>query len=145
MPRPPALDVQLRPVPLRAPDDIEPMKQSLQRERVDAVHFFANPVLNTGDRAAPLAAFALQQRWPTAISDRPQVAAGMLLAYGWRIDDLLRRLPHYVIRILEGTPPGELPVEQPTRFYTTINLKTARALELKLPQTLLLQADEVIE
>ena len=139
------LGVQVRPVPLRAPDDVEPMKQALQRERVDAVHFFPNPVLNTGDRVAPLAAFALQQRWPTAISDRPQVAAGMLLSYGWRIDDLLRRLPHYVTRILDGTPPGEMPVEQPTRFYTTINLKTARALELKLPQALLLQATELIE
>jgi putative ABC transport system substrate-binding protein len=137
--------VQVRPVVLRMPDDLEPMKQALQRERVEAVHFFANTVLNTGDRVAPLAAYALQQRWPTAISDRPQVAAGMLLSYGWRIDDLLRRLPHYVIRILEGTPPGELPVEQPTRFYTTINLKTARALGLTLPQTLLLQATEVIE
>lgn len=137
--------VQVRPVALRTPDDIEPVKQALQRERVEAVHFFANPVLNTGDRAAPLAAFALQQRWPTAINDRPQVAAGMLLSYGWRIDDLLRRLPHYVDRILKGTPPGEMPVEQPTRFYTTINLKTARALDLKLPQTLLLQATEVIE
>lgn len=139
------LGATVRPVSLRTPGDIEPMKQALQRERVDAVHFFANPVLNTGDRAAPLAAFALQQRWPTAISDRPQVAAGMLLAYGWRIDDLLRRLPHYVIRILEGTPPGEMPVEQPTRFYTTVNLKTARALGLTLPQTLLMQATEVIE
>jgi putative ABC transport system substrate-binding protein len=69
----------------------------------------------------------------------------MLLAYGWKIDDLLRRLPHYVDRILKGTPPGEMPVEQPTRFYTTINLKTARALGLKLPQSLLLRADEVIE
>jgi putative ABC transport system substrate-binding protein len=137
--------VQVRPVVLRTPDDLEPMKQALLRERVEAVHFFANPVLNTGDRAAPLAAFALQQRWPTAISDRPQVAAGMLLAYGWRIDDMLRRLPHYVIRILEGTPPGEMSVEQPTRFYTTLNLKTARALGLAVPQSLLLQADEVIE
>jgi len=139
------LGVQVRPVPLRTPGDIEPMKQAMLRERVDAVHFFANPVLNTGDRAAPLAAFALQQRWPTAISDRPQVAAGMLLSYGWRIDDLLRRLPHYVIRILEGTPPGEMPVEQPTRFYTVLNLKTAQALGLTLPQSLLLQATEMIE
>lgn len=137
--------VQVRTVPLRAPGDLEPMKQTLLRERVDAVHFFASTVLNTGDRAAPLAAFALQQRWPTAINDRPQVAAGMLLAYGWRIEDLLRRLPYYVIRIVEGTPPGEIPVEQPTRFYTTLNLRTAKALGLTLPPSLLLRADEVIE
>lgn len=137
--------VQVRPVAMRAPGELEATMQALQRERVEAVHFFPQPYLNTGNRTERLAAFALQQRWPTAMNDRPHVAAGMLLAYGWKIDDLLRRLPHYVDRILKGTPPGEMPIEQPTRFYTTINLKTARALGLKLPQSLLLRADEVIE
>jgi putative ABC transport system substrate-binding protein len=137
--------VQVRPVALRTPGEIDAMVQALQRERVDAVHYFSHPIFNTGDRGRRIAELSLQQRWPTAINDRPQVEAGMLLGYGWRIDDLLRRLPHYVDRILKGTPPGEMPVEQPSRYYLTINLKTARALGLTLPQTLLLQADEVVE
>lgn len=143
----PRAGVQMRPVVRRMPDDLEPMLRALQPERVEALHFVAITVLNTGDRVAPLAAVALQQRWPTAINDRLQAAAGMLLSYGWRIGDLLRRLPHshYVIRLLEGTPPGEMPVEQPTRVHTTINLRTAAALGLTLPRTLRLQATEVIQ
>jgi putative tryptophan/tyrosine transport system substrate-binding protein len=137
--------VQARPIAMRSPGELEATMQALQRERVEAVHFFSQPYLNTGNQTERLAAFALQQRWPTVMNDRPHVAAGMLLAYGWKIDDLLRRLPHYVDRILKGTPPGEMPVEQPTRYYLTINLKTARTLGLKLPQSLLLQATEVIE
>jgi putative ABC transport system substrate-binding protein len=60
------------------------------------------------------------------------------------IDDV-RRLPYYVDRVLKGTPPAELPVEQPTRFYLTLNLRTAKAIGLAIPQALRLQADEVIE
>jgi putative ABC transport system substrate-binding protein len=86
----------------------------------------------------------LQRRWPTA-GDLLHVPSGILVGYGPKIEDTLRRLPHYVIRILEGTPPADLPVEQPTRFYTALNLKTAKALGLTLSQTLLLQATELIE
>jgi ABC-type uncharacterized transport system substrate-binding protein len=70
---------------------------------------------------------------------------GILLTYGWRAEDLVRRLPHYIDRILKGGPLIELSVERPTRFYTTLNLKTARARGLPLPQSLLLQATEVVE
>ena len=136
--------VQVRPVVLRSADGIEAAFDALQREQVEAVHFFGAPYLNTGDRPRRLAALALQRRWPTAGS-LLQVPAGILVGYEPKVEDLLRRLPHYVIRILEGTPPAELPVEQPTRFYTALNLRTAKALGLTLPQTLLLQADEVVE
>ena len=88
---------------------------------------------------------ALQRRWPTALADVSHVRAGILVGYGYRNEDLLRRLPHFVIRILEGTPPGEMAVEQPTRFYTALNLTTAKALGLTLTQSLLLRADELIE
>jgi putative ABC transport system substrate-binding protein len=75
----------------------------------------------------------------------PPVRAGILVGFGGTNEDMLRRLPHFVIRILEGTPPAEMPVELPTRFHTALNLKTAKALGLTLPQSLLLQATEVVE
>jgi putative ABC transport system substrate-binding protein len=67
------------------------------------------------------------------------------MSYGSRVFDDLRRLPYYVDRILKGAKPGELAVEQPTRFYLTVNMKTAKAIGVALPPSLLLQADEVIE
>jgi len=137
--------VHVRALVMRTPGEIDATFDALQREQVEAVHFMFQPFLNTGDRAARVAALALQRRWPTALGTATQVRAGILIGFGSSNEDLLRRLPHYVIRILEGTPPGEMPVEQPTRFYTTLNLKTAKALGLTLPQTLLLQADELIE
>jgi putative ABC transport system substrate-binding protein len=111
----------------------------------DAVHFFLQPWFAAGSHAARLAAIAEQQRWRTAMALPPRAHAGILLTYGFRQEDRLRRLAYYVDRILKGTPPGELPVEQPTRIYLALNLKTARALGLTLPQSVLLLADEVIE
>jgi putative ABC transport system substrate-binding protein len=67
------------------------------------------------------------------------------MSYGALLIDDLRRLPHYIDRILKGTPPGELPVEQPSRFYLVVNLKTARAIGIAIPQSMLLRADEVIQ
>lgn len=137
--------VQVRALAMRTPGEIDATFDALQREQVEAVHFLLQPFLNTGDRTARVAALALQRRWPTALGNATQVRTGILVGYGWTNEDMLRRLPHFVIRILEGTPPGEMPVEQPTRFYTVLNLRTAKALGLTLPQSLLLQADEVIE
>ncbi len=67
------------------------------------------------------------------------------MSYGARFVDAVRRLPYYLDRILKGAKPGDLPVEQPTRFYLTVNLKTAKALGLAIPQSILLRADEVIQ
>ena len=139
----PGLGVQLRPVVMRAPDEIAPAARALLNERVDAVHFFAQPFFNAHrDR---LAALTLEHRWPAVSGFEEDARAGILLFSGWRLEDAVRRVPYFLDRILTGTPPGELPVEQPSRFYLTVNLKTARALGLALPQPLLMQATEVIE
>ena len=67
------------------------------------------------------------------------------MSYGSRVDDDVRRLAYYVDRILKGAKPGELPVEQPTRYYLTINLRTAKSIGLMIPQSMLSRADEVIQ
>jgi putative ABC transport system substrate-binding protein len=92
-----------------------------------------------------MAALCLEHRLPALTLFDELARAGVMMAYGWRLSDLVRRVPWYVDRILKGAAPAELPVEQPTRFYLTLNLKTARALGLQLPAALLLSAEEVIQ
>ena len=88
---------------------------------------------------------ALGARLPTLHGQKPYVEAGGLMSYGANIPDLFKRAADYVDKILRGTKPGEIPVEQPTRFDLMINMRTAKALGLEVPPTLLARADEVIE
>ena len=88
---------------------------------------------------------ALRQRVPSIFSQREYVEHGGLMAYGERLFDFFMRSAAYVDKILKGAAPGDLPIEQPTRFYLTINNRTAEALGLTIPPTLLARADEVIE
>jgi putative ABC transport system substrate-binding protein len=88
---------------------------------------------------------ALGARLPTIHDYREFVEAGGLMSYGPNFPDLFRRAADYVDKILRGAKPGDIPVEQPTRFDLIINLTTAKALGLTIPQTLLVAADEVIE
>jgi putative ABC transport system substrate-binding protein len=92
-----------------------------------------------------LASFAQQKRLPTMYANRDFVEAGGLMSYGPNVPDLFRRAAVYVDKILKGTKPADLPVEQPTKFELVINLKTATALGLTIPQSLLVRADEVIQ
>src|SRR5262249_15609694 len=89
--------------------------------------------------------FAMKNRLPCVYPFRPYADDGGLMAYGVDLKDLFKRAGYYVDKILRGTKPGDLPVEQPTKFELVINLKTAKALGLTIPQTLLLRADQVIE
>jgi putative ABC transport system substrate-binding protein len=88
---------------------------------------------------------AAQHRLPGIFEWREFAEAGGLLSYGANIADMYRRLASYVDKILKGAKPGDLPVEQPTKFELVINLKTAQALGLTIPPTFLFQADEVIK
>jgi len=92
-----------------------------------------------------IAQFAIENKLPSVSTLREHVDAGGLIAYTPNFDDLFRRAASYVDRILRGTKPGELPIEQPSKFRLFVNLKTARALGLTVPPRLLVLGDELIE
>jgi putative ABC transport system substrate-binding protein len=97
------------------------------------------------DYLAAIAKLAVKHRLPAIFEVREFPIAGGLLSYGPSIIDATRRMAHYVDRILKGAKPADLPVEQPTKFELVINLKTAKALGLTIPSSLLARADQVIE
>ena len=116
---------------------------TLTRDRPDALMVPADTFLVSQRRR--IAQFAIENKLPSVYSFREYIEAGGLIAYTPNYDDLFRRAAGYVGKILIGTKPGELPIEQPTKFHLVINPNTARALSLKEPPTLLARADEVIE
>ena len=127
---------------IRRSDDVEPAFERL-KGRVQALYIVGEPLVNTNrDRIGGL---ALGARLPTTYGNPENVEAGGLMFYGPNFLDLFRRTGHFVDRILRGTKPTDIPVEQPTKFDLVINLKTAKALGLTLPPALLARADEVIE
>jgi len=128
---------------IRTEVDIESAFEKVRRRRADALIVTLDALTQTNrERIATLSA---KHRLPAVYASREFMEVGGLLAYGVSYPHLYRRAATFVDRIFKGTKPGELPVEQPTRFDLVINLKTAKALGLTIPQTVLLQADQVIE
>jgi putative tryptophan/tyrosine transport system substrate-binding protein len=117
--------------------------QMLTKDRPDAVMVPADTFLVS--QRSRIAQFAIENRLPSVYTFREHIEAGGLIAYTPDYHDLFRRAANYVDRILRGTKPGELPIQEPTKFHLLINLKTASTLGLTLPRTLLARADEVIE
>jgi putative tryptophan/tyrosine transport system substrate-binding protein len=115
----------------------------MAKGRVEALFVFGDPMFSV--HRGRLADLAVRHRLPTMYTNRPHVEAGGLMCYGPNFSDLWRRAAAYVDKILKGARPADLPVEQPTKFELVINLKTAKALGLEIPATLLTRADEVIE
>ena len=111
--------------------------------RAEALYVFADALMNTN--RVRINTLALAARLPTMHGVREYVEAGGLMSYGPSLPDLYRRAAEHVDRILRGTKPGDIPVEQPTKFDLVINLTTAKALGLSIPESFLLRADEVIE
>jgi putative tryptophan/tyrosine transport system substrate-binding protein len=127
---------------VRRAEDIAPAFDSL-KGRVEALYVPPDPLFTTN--RVRFNTLALNARLPTMHGTREQVDAGGLMSYGSNQTDLFRRAGDYVDKILRGAKPGDIPVEQPTKFDLIINLTAAKLLGLKIPPTLLARADEVIE
>ena len=136
------LGLAIVPLSIRRADDIAPAFEGL-KERADAVYVVGDPLVNT--HRLRINTFALAARLPTMFSQREYVEAAGLMSYGPNFPDLNRRAADYVDKILRGAKPADLPVEQPTRFDLVINMITAKAIGLTIPETFLVRADEVIE
>ena len=137
-----ALGVQLQFVEAQGPADLDRAFSDMTRVRAGALTVLGGGMfLNERRRLVDL---ATKNRLPTVYSLREYVDAGGLMSYGPNLPDVFRRAATYVDKILKGAKPGDLPVEQPTKFELVINLKTAKALGLTIPQSLLQRADEVI-
>jgi len=131
------------PVEARGLDELEQAFATMVRERAQAFVMQGDAVLF--NYRGQIAEMALRNRLPAASFPRELAAAGFLLTYGADYRDLYRRTATIVDKILKGAKPTDLPVEQPTKFELVINLKTAKALGIIVPPTLLARADEVIE
>ena len=139
----PKLNVKVQPVPVGAANEYEQAFAAIVRERADAALFLSTP-LYIGD-ARRLADLALAHRVASLFGPRHNVVSGGLISYSPDRKDLWRRGAILLDRVLKGANPAEMPVEQPTKFELVINLTTAKALGLKIPEAFLLRADEVIE
>ena len=138
-----ALGVRLQFVEARSPADFDRAFTEMTRARADALTVLPSTMLNTERRR--LVDLAAKNRLPAVYPWRESVDAGGLMSYGPNLADLFRRAAIYVDKILKGAKPADLPVEQPTKFELVINLKTAKALGITVPHSLLLRADQVIE
>jgi ABC-type uncharacterized transport system substrate-binding protein len=133
----------LKSVSVRRPADLDEAFSILVRDRVAALSIVSGPMLFPHRKR--LAELAMKHRLPTVVSTRSWVDSGALAAYGPDYPDLFRRAATFVDKILKGAKPSELPIEQPTKFELFINLKTAKALGLTIPSSLLQRADHVIQ
>ena len=137
------MGVTLYAADVSGPNQLEHALAAVASERADALIVTADPTLlfNAG-RVVELAA---KYRLPAMYQAKEVVIAGGLMSYGPNLPDLFERGAVYVDKILKGTKPGDLPIEQPTKFELVVNLKTAKALGLTIPPSLRLRADQVIE
>jgi ABC-type uncharacterized transport system substrate-binding protein len=137
------LGVQLHMVQAGSPAEIEAAFGAMRSHRVGGVLVLRDPLFYA--QRTKIAALAAKSRLPAVYGNREEAEAGGLMTYGASIQVTFRRAATYVDKILKGAKPGDLPVEQPTKFELVINLKTARALGLTIPSSLLGRADEVIQ
>ena len=138
-----ALKLTVHSVEVRGPNDFHRAFSDLERYHPDALVAFADPLTVSNHRQ--IVDYTMQHRLPMMSELRQFAAAGGLMSYGASLTDLFQRAAGHVDKILKGAKPADLPVEHPTKFELVINLKTAKALGLTIPPSLLLRADQVIE
>jgi putative ABC transport system substrate-binding protein len=138
-----ALGLELQSLDVQGPEDFDAAFQAATKARAGALIVLSDGVTN--DHRTRLVGFAAKSRLPAMYGGRPYVDAGGLMAYGANGADNFRRAATYVDKILKGAKPADLPIEQPTKFELVINFKTAKALGLTIPQSILVRADEVIQ
>ena len=138
-----ALKLSLQYLSITAPGDFEPAFDAIRKERPGGMLTF--PDAFTLARGVQLAGFATNARLPTMFGWKEYVEEGGLMSYGPNLNDSYRRLAQYVDKILKGAKPGDLPVEQPTKFELVINLKAAKQIGLTIPPNVLARADRVIK
>ena len=136
--------VQLQAAEVKHRDDLEPAFAALKRERAEALMTLRNPLI-ANDLTKRILDLADKSRLPAIYDDRRFPQLGGLMSYGANLADLDRRAAIYIDKILKGAKPADLPIERPTKFELVINLRTAKALGLKIPAHLLMEADGVIE
>ena len=137
------LGIEVQSLEVRSPDDLDGAFATARQQRPDVLITVEDPL--TVAYRKRIADFALADQLPSLHGMTEFVAAGGLISYGANLADLQRRAAGYVDKILKGVKPADLPVQQPTKFEFVINLKTAKALRLQIPDKLLARADEVIE
>ena len=137
------LGVTILPFTVGTPGEIEAAFSSMHQQKADALIVLLNPVFQ--QQRSQIAQLAAQHRLPSMTADRQYPETGSLMSYGPNLADNLRRAALYADKIFKGRKPADLPVEQPTKFELIINGKTAKALGLKIPNSILVQATKVIE
>src|SRR5215468_10771233 len=137
------LGLRIQPVPVRSATEYESAFSSIVRERADGLLVLATPLFISG--AKQLADFAISLKLPSLFGPSQSVQAGGLMSYSPDRADQWRRTAVYVDKILKGAKPADLPVQQPIKFELVINLKTAKAIGLTIPESFLLRADKLIQ
>jgi putative ABC transport system substrate-binding protein len=138
-----ALGLQLDVADISTERDIDKVLPTLSHARTEAVLVIGDPLLVS--RRTQIAEFMVRNRLPSIYSFRDHVLSGGLISYSTSYHDVFRRMAGFVDKILKGANSGELPIEQPTKFELVVNLKTAKAIGLTIPESFLVRADEVIE
>jgi putative ABC transport system substrate-binding protein len=140
-----ALGVAVHSAEFKTPGRLDASFASITRARPQALLILVDEVVNQPDVFVPIEDFAMKHRLPSISAERRHTEAGGLLSYGPSTAALFRRAATYVDNILKGAKPADLPIEQPAKFEMVLNLKTAKALGITMPRSLLLRADRVID